>query len=1789
MLLMGIVSQAHKIQQTIDEPKISIMAKFITFKIHVDGNWSETAAIYDWCTGSGTYEDPYLIHDLVIDYSGNGSCILVENTWEYFRIENCTLFGEYPNVGIELIDVTNGVLVNNTCSNGIVLTSSDNNMVVGNNCTGSPLWGVYLSLSNNNTISKNNLNENVDGIFLSSSSNNKVSGNNCSENSRDGICLLSSSNFNIVMNNSCLLNSDLGIYIASSNNNIVEKNICNKNIYGIYFTSSNNNIASFNNCTENSQTGIYFDSFTNNTVEGNICTGNFHWGIFFSQSSGGNFVVRNKCSWNSRDGIFVGCFNQSTIMNNNCSGNSRDGIYVYCSSNNTIIRNNCTGNSRSGFYFFSEGSSIFGSSDNNILSNNDCFKNYYGIYLWNSKENRLYLNNFLNNDENVYSSSSNNVWYSSEPLIYTYNNKTYTNFLGNHWSDYMDSDTNEDGIGDTQYNIGEDKDNYPLMKCVENYKINQAPNQPITISPVSGAGTSLIPTLQSYAFSDPDTNDTHSTSQWQITKTSGDYSSPVFNSGVDMANLTSIRLSPVILNYATTYFWRVRYQDNHGEWSKYSLETYFTTCAQAGPDVIWSQSFNSGFEDVAPTIALDSHDNIVITGTSYADPDHNYYTIKYDSEGNFLWDKSFDSGYHDWAKAVVVDSQDNVLVTGYSFITPSYYDCTIKYDSNGNFLWKRTSSGVKNAYGVTVDSQDNVIVTGTTWSWDTETYDYYTLKYDSSGTILWNRTYDGGEDDQANDVGVDSEDNILVTGESNSDVCTLKYSPEGNLLWSQISDSSYLYGGYGVATDSQDNVLVAGTSMGSNYDPEYIFTIKYDSNGIELWKRAYSDVEDGAYDIAIDSLDNIIVTGFTRPGEYPRGYDYCLIKYNPQGDLIWSQIHDSGESETAFGVAIDLMDNIVITGHSFDGSTKNYLIMKYQANMFEMLEVETIFETDLKLTKAIVNHIVCKFIKPTPENIAILAHESIGIVAQEGHMIRGGYLLEITNIKEIMLTHDLPQYVIDFIDFFLSQDDVFRLLLVYNFIDIPEIDDYFTAFVQILSIIKDIFDKSKASVPASWRWFYEHDAIKNLFHITRGTNQYQLKLKKRLIPSLLQTVADTLSIFFSGGIYLLNARPDFPRPLPIFTFQDLVWAMNICLDIVSLVTKIGGIIASGSTALWLYLKAGVSFFKFIYELVVDPPEIIDYVVEYFLPDLYTWYQENIREALEKSMGWMYTIASLMDPLDQRLDIGICDADENILLGYDPITNTTIYNTTWGSYIGDENLQILFLNLTQRPNFNLTIRHTSWGEDLAPLNYSMTIKQGNITNTYFSVGELLPNTSNTIPVSYIENVLILPIFNVTTLSDTKDMMEFLVLDSENLPITLDIVQVFIDDKLVACNYTYVGEGKYRITWIDTLLQDGCIVHFVFTKFGYLQQTKTIGIFTPLLQISTSKYSYNQGEKVYLIANTTPDTDVAFEVDYPNTIVHSIFTNTSDSSGIATYSFYLEKTSPPGIYNVFISTIQANVSTTFEVTEKIDITPPEITGLTHSPVDPQPTDTVTIEVNITDVESHITSVTLYYSTDGGSWSSKAMTGDDSFYSTTIGPFTHGTTSQYFVNATNDSGFSTVSSIQFLFVQDTIAPSLSNLTHDPIQPTTEEIINVSINGVDLGSGIQSVILFTSSDGGNTWTTRAMSGTGSTYSTTVGPFDVGIIQYYVNVTDNVGNSQISELRSFSVVETTTTTSTTTKPTSATTTTATAEETSTNITEQVKGVDVLTQLFGLSLLITTLGVIAGGILIFRKWKSLRK
>jgi parallel beta-helix repeat protein len=189
------------------------------YTISGNGGWETTNSTYDWCNGSGTWENPYIIENVTFRcLDGDGDSLRIESSDVYFIIRNCTFTSSGSHTydaGIHLYQVGNGTLINNNCS-------------FNNN------YGIYINYSDNNTISGNTVNNNDLGIYLGDSDNNNVSGNTANHNS-----------------------NYYGIYLYYSNSNTVSGNTANYNDYGIFLLHSDSNTVSGNIFDNNVDCGIY--------------------------------------------------------------------------------------------------------------------------------------------------------------------------------------------------------------------------------------------------------------------------------------------------------------------------------------------------------------------------------------------------------------------------------------------------------------------------------------------------------------------------------------------------------------------------------------------------------------------------------------------------------------------------------------------------------------------------------------------------------------------------------------------------------------------------------------------------------------------------------------------------------------------------------------------------------------------------------------------------------------------------------------------------------------------------------------------------------------------------------------------------------------------------------------------------------------------------------------------------------------------------------------------------------------------------------------------------------------------------------------------------------------------------------------------------------------------------------------------------------------------------------------------------------------------------------------------
>jgi hypothetical protein len=312
---------------------------------------------------------------------------------------------------------------------------------------------------------------------------------------------------------------------------------------------------------------------------------------------------------------------------------------------------------------------------------------------------------------------------------------------------------------------------------------------------------------------------------------------------------------------------------------------------------LWTKEYDDtgAYLGNSESLAIDSQGNVYFVGNAAATNQYNdVILVKYSPDGILLWSKKFGAGDRDYGFGIAIDNADNIYITGQgNSLSDSpfgAYDAFIaKYDSAGNKIWIKefgTDVGNEGARSIVLDSSNNIYIAGNTngylngdtpenYSIYLSTYDAFLAKFDQNGNKIWFKQFGSTVHDEANDLAIDSSDNIYIVGVTDgnlsglnagsTDIYVTKFDNNGNQTWiKQFGTSGIDYCG-GIAFDSENSIYLAGKTNGNfneiGQGSELI--IKLDFNGEKEWIRQIpGNVGTEAADIAIDSSTNkIYVTG----------------------------------------------------------------------------------------------------------------------------------------------------------------------------------------------------------------------------------------------------------------------------------------------------------------------------------------------------------------------------------------------------------------------------------------------------------------------------------------------------------------------------------------------------------------------------------------------------------------------------------------------------------------------------------------------------------------------------------------------------------------------------------------------------------------------------------------------------------------------------------------------------------------------------------------------------------------
>lgn len=361
------------------------------------------------------------------------------------------------------------------------------------------------------------------------------------------------------------------------------------------------------------------------------------------------------------------------------------------------------------------------------------------------------------------------------------------------------------------------------------------------------------------------------------------------------------------------------------------------------PSVIWSTYVGGNVLEIPIYATHDLYGNLYTSGTTFStdlattgahqttlSASSDAYLTKYTDDGQLIWATYYGGNEATNGTGCAVDSFGNVYLTGETKATSGI----------------ATPGAHQTTYGGTGSGQG----------------DAFLVKFDSTGTRLWATYFGGADDDAATHCEVDHQNNVYITGRTNSsgsfisgghqtgrggdfDAFLAKFNESGTHQWSTYYGGGLLDYGHGIATNTLGDVYLSGTTASTDsistlgvhqYAPAGgitdAFLVRFNSNGLRIWGTYFggNSEEIGLHCAADDSGFVYLVGGTSsaddissanahqeiRHGIAPNNFDGFLSKFDPQGDQVWGTFYGGAFNDEVVDVFVDNAGQVYIAGYT---------------------------------------------------------------------------------------------------------------------------------------------------------------------------------------------------------------------------------------------------------------------------------------------------------------------------------------------------------------------------------------------------------------------------------------------------------------------------------------------------------------------------------------------------------------------------------------------------------------------------------------------------------------------------------------------------------------------------------------------------------------------------------------------------------------------------------------------------------------------------------------------------------
>lgn len=279
--------------------------------------------------------------------------------------------------------------------------------------------------------------------------------------------------------------------------------------------------------------------------------------------------------------------------------------------------------------------------------------------------------------------------------------------------------------------------------------------------------------------------------------------------------------------------------------------------------------------DYFSSVAVDSANNVICAGYTTSEGTGMYDTliVKFDNNLTIIGRKRYGGSSLDYFYGVTVDANNNIICVGVtsSESVDNGRALVVKFDTNLTIVYRKIYGNVGNYNvfnSVAVDSSNNVICAGSVVHSGSSDTNALVVKFDGSLNLLSSKVYSKIGNDEFLSVVIDSNNNIICAGFTTSegagqrDALVVKFDTALSISHSKVYGGSGSEQFAGVYVDSSDNIICVGQTNSEGVGKINALIVKFDSNLVISAKKYYGGYVDHMFfAVTVDKDDNIVCVG----------------------------------------------------------------------------------------------------------------------------------------------------------------------------------------------------------------------------------------------------------------------------------------------------------------------------------------------------------------------------------------------------------------------------------------------------------------------------------------------------------------------------------------------------------------------------------------------------------------------------------------------------------------------------------------------------------------------------------------------------------------------------------------------------------------------------------------------------------------------------------------------------------------------------------------------------------------